>query len=279
MEGDRLRPDVWAEVLDLAAAARAIGDECVRTQSSPNHREFTDRLALLAADADGAGLTAVYLRLVEAMARGPLTIGQLGQTLDGRIATYSGHSRYINGSESLDHLHRLRALVDAVIVGASTVHLDDPQLTTRRVDGANPVRVVIDPHRRLSPAAQVFDGRAPTLILVGDDDASHPAAASSQVQVVVVQARKGEIDPGDILACLRERGLRIVLVEGGARTVSLFLRHRRLDRLHIAVAPLLLGSGTAAITLPPVAHMDDAMRLVAQPQALGADILFDCQLA
>ena len=83
--------------------------------------------------------------LAEAAAKGPLVIGQLGQTLDGRIATAVGHSHYVNGAVALDHLHRLRALVDAVVVGAGTVTADDPSLTVRRVDGDNPVRVVLTP--------------------------------------------------------------------------------------------------------------------------------------
>lgn len=84
----------------------------------------------------------------------PMFIGQLGQSLDGRIATISGDSYYINGAEGLDHLHRLRASVDAVLVGAGTVAADNPQLTVRRCAGRNPARVVIDPRGRLDPAAR-----------------------------------------------------------------------------------------------------------------------------
>ena len=75
----------------------------------------------------------------------PVVIGQLGQSLDGRIATPTGASKYINGKEALAHLHRIRAKVDAVIVGVGTAIADDPQLTTRHVPGPSPVRVVIDP--------------------------------------------------------------------------------------------------------------------------------------
>src|SRR4029079_1253846 len=89
-------------------------------------------------------------------AAGCMTVGQIGQSLDGRIATLSGHSRYINGSQGLCHLHRLRALVDAVVVGAGTVRADDPQLTVRHVAGPNPVRVVIDPRGTLPVTARAF---------------------------------------------------------------------------------------------------------------------------
>ena len=82
----------------------------------------------------------------------PFVVAQLGQSLDGRIATVTGESRYINGSAALDHLHRLRAEVDAVVVGAGTIVADDPLLTVRRVAGKSPARVVIDPSGRIKPS-------------------------------------------------------------------------------------------------------------------------------
>lgn len=96
--------------------------------------------------------------------RARFVIGQLGQSLDGRIATESGHSHYINGREDIQRLHHLRALVDAVVVGAGTVAADDPRLTVRHAEGTNPVRVVLDPRGGLDPGRAVFtDGAAPTL--------------------------------------------------------------------------------------------------------------------
>src|SRR5438132_965627 len=85
-----------------------------------------------------------------------VVVGQLGQSLDGRIATNSGHSHYINGPAGLDHLHRLRALVDAVVIGVRTALVDNPQLTVRRVSGPHPARVVLDPHGRLPASARVL---------------------------------------------------------------------------------------------------------------------------
>jgi len=106
---------------------------------------------------------AIYLPLVQTR---KLVIAQLGQTLDGRIATHSGHSHFVTGAEDIEHLHRLRALVDAVVVGAGTAISDDPQLTVRHVRGDNPVRVVLDPSGRVPSDRKLFqDGAAPTLWL------------------------------------------------------------------------------------------------------------------
>mgnify|MGYP000676818670 CR=1 FL=1 len=91
---------------------------------------------------------AIFGSLREAPADRPFVVGQLGQSLDGRIATRTGDSRYVNGACALDHLHRLRAAVDAVLVGAGTIAADDPQLNVRRTPGRNPARVALDPSGR-----------------------------------------------------------------------------------------------------------------------------------
>ena len=83
-------------------------------------------------------------------------VAQIGQSLDGRVATVTGHSHYVNGAPALRHLHELRAMADAEVVGVGTVIADDPQLTVRLVAGENPVRVVIDPRGRAPVQARCF---------------------------------------------------------------------------------------------------------------------------
>ena len=108
----------------------------------------------------------LYLPICSATSARPLTVGHLGQSLDGFIATPSGDSQFVTGGDNIVHLHRMRALCDAVVVGAGTVAADDPQLTTRHVPGPNPLRVVIDSGRRLTPTFRVFTDRSvPTLYI------------------------------------------------------------------------------------------------------------------
>jgi riboflavin-specific deaminase-like protein len=200
-------------------------------------------------------------------------IAQIGQSLDGRIATETGHSHYVTGEVSRVHLHRLRALVDAVIVGAGTVAADDPQLTVRHVDGRNPLRVVLDPRSRLAADRRVFcDAAAPTLHLVNECSAAAP------VPQAVVDSRDGRVAPAAILELLAARGLRRVLVEGGGVTVSRFLEAGLLDRLHVVVAPLIIGSGRPAITLAPIERLDTALRPPARSQRMGDDLFYDLDL-
>ena len=209
-----------------------------------------------------------------------LVIGQLGQSLDGRIATTSGHSHYVNGPEDIERLHRVRALVQAVVVGAGTAASDDPRLTVRHVEGPSPVRVVLDPRGRLDPGLGIFtDGAAPTLWLCSPD--ARPAgvsAGTSDVEVVCLPVDGGLFAPGAIIDTLAERGLLRILVEGGGRTVSGFLAEGALDRLHVTVAPLIIGSGRPSFTLPEVETLDEALRPPTRHFRLGDDLLFDLDL-
>src|SRR5215471_14949573 len=97
-----------------------------------------------------------------------VVVGQIGQSIDGRVATTTGRSHYINGPAGIAHLHRLRALVDGVIIGVGTACADDPQLTVRRVCGPSPIRVVLDPHGRLSPDARLLSGDPKTIVVTAD---------------------------------------------------------------------------------------------------------------
>jgi diaminohydroxyphosphoribosylaminopyrimidine deaminase / 5-amino-6-(5-phosphoribosylamino)uracil reductase len=199
-------------------------------------------------------------------------VAHLGQSLDGRIATESGHSHYIGGPESLAHLHRLRALVDAVVVGVGTVLADAPRLTVRLVAGSNPVRVVLDPRGRLGDDASVVQDRlAPTLVVHAR---GCMAALPPWIDVAEVDAVEGRLPPKAILQALAARGLTRVLVEGGGRTVSTFVEAGAVDRLELAVAPLLIGSGRPALSLPPVATLATALRPPCTRHDLGGDTLF-----
>lgn len=222
----------------------------------------------------------LYLPICSATAARPLTVGHLGQSLDGFIATRSGDSQTVTGSDNIVHLHRMRALCDAVVVGAGTVAADDPQLTTRHVSGPNPLRVVFDPRRRLTPTFGVFtDGAAPTLYVCAR---SRVAPGESHVGRAVIAAID-ECAPGDeaaqVLRLLHDRGCARVFVEGGGVTVSRFLEADLLDRLQIAIAPILIGEGRPTVRLAPQVRLRDCRRPGYRVFRMGGDVLFDCDLS
>ena len=241
--------------------------------------------ALLARRAGACDATAPLSRLFDpvlgqgAGEDGCLVIGRLAQTLDGRIATCGGSSQWIGGRGDILHTHRLRALCHAVIVGAGTVAQDDPRLTTREVPGENPVRVVIDPARRLPAGRRVFqDGAAPTLLACLDDTAGEERHGAAEV-LRLPRAGAG-LDLAALLRALSARGLSRIFVEGGGITVSRFLSAGLLDRLHVTVAPVILGSGRSAFILPEAARIADGLRFTWNTYPLeGGDILLDIPLA
>jgi riboflavin-specific deaminase-like protein len=206
----------------------------------------------------------------------PLVVGQLGQSLDGRIATPSGHSHYVNGREAIALLHRLRASVDAVVVGAGTARADDPQLTVRHCPGPHPARVLVDRRRSAGPALRMLRDDGVRRIVFGHVLEDDPPG----VEVVPVAAGGPSLAPAAIVSALAGRGLTRILVEGGASTVSAFLAAGTLDRLCVLVAPLIIGCGPVGLNLPPIDTLQEARRPPASVAPLAdGDVVFDCDLS
>jgi diaminohydroxyphosphoribosylaminopyrimidine deaminase / 5-amino-6-(5-phosphoribosylamino)uracil reductase len=217
--------------------------------------------------------------ITQASPERPYVVAQLGQSVDGRIATLSGESRWINGDGALDHLHRLRASVDAVVVGIGTALADDPILNVRRVPGAHPARVVIDPSGRLSREARCLADDGTRRLVIHAEDAAPLPRSFTGIECITCARTDGRLSPRGIVDALFVRGLKRVLVEGGAWTVSAFIDAGMVDRLHLLVAPIILGSGKPGLTLEPIAKLADAKRPHARIHVLGeTDVLFDCDL-
>lgn len=236
-------------------------------------------LALRAGHCPGvSGLDQPAMALYGPIAKAGATfvLAQVGQSLDGRVATPAGDARDISGPDGLAHLHRCRALVDAVIVGVGTVKADDPKLSVRMVPGPDPVRVVVDCHAELTGNEGLFhDGGAPVIVIQSVD-----AVRKRYPGAEVVRLRKCArgLDPHDMLGVLAERSLKRILVEGGARTIARFIDCGVVDRLHVSVAPLIIGSGPTGISLSPIEQLSAAHRPATEVYALGSDIVFDCCL-
>jgi diaminohydroxyphosphoribosylaminopyrimidine deaminase/5-amino-6-(5-phosphoribosylamino)uracil reductase len=279
-----------AQELDLArsSTAFAVNGRAELTAVPPEHPDAvlawqpeSGWQLLLDDDDPRCGLLSLYLPICSATASRPITVGHLGQSLDGFIATHSGDSQFVTGEDNLVHMHRLRALCDAIVVGAGTVAADDPQLTTRRVAGTSPIRAIVDPQRRLAPSARVFvDEAAPTLYFCGQ---TRIAAGETHVGAATVvgidETDDGGANVAQVLAHLRARSCARVFIEGGGVTVSAFLEANLLDRLQITVAPVFIGDGRPAIRLSPPNRLRDCLRPPCRVFKMGHDVLFDCDLA
>ncbi|QFT62678.1 riboflavin-specific deaminase C-terminal domain-containing protein [Roseivivax halotolerans] len=208
---------------------------------------------------------------------GPVAVAQIGQSLDGRIATVTGDARDVSGPDGLTHLHRMRALVDGIVIGVKTALHDTPRMTVRLCPGRNPARIVIDPTGRLPDDAPLLqdDGTGTRRIIIQSVD--RPRA--DDVEVIHLGTRDGVLDPQSILEALQEKGLSSVMIEGGGITISRFLEAGYLTRLQVAIAPLLIGAGQQSLTMSnPTQTLADALRPETRVYSLGSDVVFDCAL-
>jgi riboflavin-specific deaminase-like protein len=202
-----------------------------------------------------------------------LVFAQIGQSLDGRIATETGDAQDVSGKDGLAHLHRLRALADVVVIGVKTALQDNPRLTVRLADGQSPARVVIDPYGRLPNTAQLLHDGSVRRIVIQTVEKERPAGVET-----ITLSRSDWICPKAIISALVRHGFKRILIEGGGITIAQFLQADLLNRLHIAVAPLLIGSGPQSLTTSPVGELAAARRPDTKVYNLGSDILFDCLL-
>lgn len=206
---------------------------------------------------------------------GPSVLGQIGQSLDGRISTFSDDVGEISGPDGIEHLHRIRALVDAVVIGVKTALNDRPQLTVRLCEGVNPVRVVIDPNGRLPNDSPVLNPDGTRRIIIQ----AAGTKRSNGVEVIQLPSSNGQIEPGLIQQSLHQAGLSNILVEGGSLTLAKFIEAGSLGRLHVAVAPVLIGNGPSGLTMANAAiSLSDAIRPQTRSFAVGTEVIFDCAL-
>jgi diaminohydroxyphosphoribosylaminopyrimidine deaminase/5-amino-6-(5-phosphoribosylamino)uracil reductase len=175
----------------------------------------------------------------------PFVTLKAAMSLDGKIATKSGRSKWITSEASREEAHRLRNLVDAIVVGAGTVRADNPRLTTRLPGGRTPVRIVLDSHLRSRPSANVFreDVSEKTIIATTEplDSARARAFTRRGIELWSLPSRKGRVSLVPLLKKVAAKGWFHVLVEGGAEVHQSFLEQRLADELVLFVAPKLLG--------------------------------------
>ena len=300
--GDRSADSAWDIVLDAARRADALGDGNRTVGFRIAVDAESGRSVLEEAPPDSAGVVLVwqatggwklelcatdprsvrldlYLPVCSATRKRPIVVGHLGQSLDGFIATHSGDSQFVTGPENILHLHRMRALSDAIVVGAGTVAADDPLLTTRHVSGPSPVRVVFDPGRRLGAHYKVFNDDAVDTLYVCSRSMVRPGETHfARATIVPVDDTDEIVDVTDVLGMLRARQCHRIFVEGGGVTVSSFLEAGLLDRLQVAIAPLIIGNGRPAIRLPAPDSLADCARPQHRVFRMGGDVFFDCDL-
>ena len=214
----------------------------------------------------------------------PTVTVSYAQTLDGRLASVSGSSRWISSPESLCFTHALRSEHDAIMVGAGTACKDDPRLTVRLVPGDDPLRVVVDSALRTPLAAAVLaNGAAKGTVLAvtrrAPVDRCERARSLGATVLSLPEDTEGRVDLNTLLAELYEHGVGSVMVEGGARLITSFLGNRLVDRLAVCIAPKILGSGIEAVGDLGICELDDSLTLTGTSFVpYGRDIILDSRV-
>lgn len=208
----------------------------------------------------------------------PYVTYKCAMTLDGKIATATGESRWISCEQSRRYVHRMRAERDAIMVGVDTIIADNPQLTVRLVRGRNPIRVIVDTHLRTPESVGVIEGKSAKRTIIATTE-SHPRVHLRYTQqgagILVCEEQDGHVSMQDLLCKLGGMGIQSILLEGGSRLAGDMLKKGLIDEFVIFVAPKVLGNdGFAPFSMRGITKIDEAIRLnFGQVARFGQDII------
>ena len=193
-------------------------------------------------------------------------IGQIGQSLDGKIALNNGNSHYINERESIIYLHCLRSISDGVLVGVNTIIKDDPFLTTRKIKGANPIRLIIDPSLKLTNKYNIFKDNNKNIIFTN----SSKRKKLNNTTILKFPKKNFTLS---ISKYLRKTSLKTILIEGGPTTLSHFIEHKLINYMQFIISPTIIGSGIDSLKLKPITNLKNAIRVKNTINKLGKEII------
>lgn len=194
----------------------------------------------------------------------PFVTLKYAQTLNGKIATKTGDSKWISSPSSRRLAHLLRSTHQAVLAGVNTIITDDPQLTVRLVKGKNPIRIVVDSKLRSPLKAEVFKTKRGTKTILATTSRANSKKVKQfekkGVEILFVNTNKThQVDLKDLLFKLGKKNINSVLVEGGAKIITSFLKEKLADRMIIVIAPLIMGKGISSVNDREIKKIKDSI--------------------
>ena len=193
-------------------------------------------------------------------------IGQIGQSLDAKIALNNGNSHYINEKESIMYLHCLRSISDGVLVGVNTIIKDNPLLTTRKIKGQNPTRLIIDPSLKLTNKYKIFKDKNTNIVFTTSNK------TKNLNNTTIVKLPKKDFTLG-VYKFLKKSSLKYILIEGGPTTLSHFIEQNLINYMQFIISPTLIGSGINSVKLKPITNLKKAIRRKSNFAKLGKEIV------
>ncbi len=182
-----------------------------------------------------------------------LVIAQIGQSIDGRIALNNGNSHYINNPKSIIYLHCLRSISDAIIVGSNTIKKDDPLLTTRKIKGTNPKRIIIDGSLSLNNKYKIFNDGNENIIFTKSNK-------NIRLNNSIIIRLKEKNFTKNLITQIKKLKYKNMCVEGGSKTISELINNKYIDILQFMIAPILIGSGINSLNLKEISNLNKAIR-------------------
>ena len=193
-------------------------------------------------------------------------IGQIGQSLDAKIALNNGNSHYINEKESITYLHCLRSISDGVLVGVNTIIKDNPLLTTRKIKGQNPTRLIIDPSLKLTNKYKIFKDKNTNIVFT----TSNKTKNLNNTTIVKLPKKDFTLS---VYKFLKKTSLKYILIEGGPTTLSHFIEQNLINYMQFIISPTLIGSGINSVKLKPITNLKKAIRRKSNFAKLGKEII------
>ena len=193
-------------------------------------------------------------------------IGQIGQSLDAKIALNNGNSHYINEKESIMYLHCLRSISDGVLVGVNTIIKDNPLLTTRKIKGQNPTRLIIDPSLKLTNKYKIFKDKNTNIVFT----TSNKTKNLNNTTIVKLPKKDFTLS---VYKFLKKSSLKYILIEGGPTTLSHFIEQNLINYMQFIISPTLIGSGINSVKLKPITNLKKAIRRKSNFAKLGKEIV------
>ena len=238
-------------------------------------RGIKSRIGIL--DEECAKLNEVYLKWMKT--KKPFVIVKAAMSLDGKIATKSGDSKYISGKEARKVVHELRSDLDAVMVGSNTVKKDDPELTVRLTRGENPIKIVIDSKLKISEKAKIVKKEPGKLIIITAKTANKKKVKALQlkgVRFIHTNLNRGKIDLKEAMKELGKHDITSIMIEGGAVLNAEAIRAGIVDKMLFFISPKMIGQGPAAVGDLGITQVDKALKLKnIDFKKIGKDILVE----
>ncbi|MEK6869510.1 MAG: bifunctional diaminohydroxyphosphoribosylaminopyrimidine deaminase/5-amino-6-(5-phosphoribosylamino)uracil reductase RibD [Nanoarchaeota archaeon] len=211
----------------------------------------------------------------------PFVILKLAMSLDGKIATSTGDSKYITGMEARKYVHQLRNDVDAVMVGINTVARDNPLLDSRLVKGKNPIKVIVDSSLKISERAKVL--KDPNKVIIATTSKAQKSKIEKLqhkgVRVIVLKPKKGLVDLNELMKELGKSEIALVMIEGGAELSGNAIKEGIVDKVLIFTAPKIIGNGLGPIKNLGIKKVDKAINLKnVSTRKIGKDLLVEGNL-